>query len=116
MKVAVVDVGASSVRLLVAERQAAGLTPLHEEKERLHLGRDIERHGRIRRRKLARTAEAVERQAAAARAHGVARLSVVVPAPGRQSANAAAFLRVVEEAAGTEAHVLSPQEEARLAF
>jgi exopolyphosphatase / guanosine-5'-triphosphate,3'-diphosphate pyrophosphatase len=115
-KVAVVDVGSNTVRLVVAIADDAGVSATHTERVRLGLGRDLERHGRISRAKVAATAEVVGKLCARARAQGAHSLDVVVTAPGRQAENGAELAAAVQRAAGTRVRVLSADEEARLAF
>ena len=56
MRVAVVDVGANTLRLLVAETDArGGFVPIREERRRTGLGEDIERRGHVTREKIERS-------------------------------------------------------------
>lgn len=116
MRVAVIDVGSSTIRLLVASIGPDGVRVVHKGGARLELGREIERHGRLLETSIRDAAAAVARLAAAARAHGADRVRVVVTAPGRQSRNARAFVAAVEQAAAAPVRVLSTREEGRLAF
>src|SRR3954471_22043343 len=67
-RVAVIDVGANTVRLLVAELHAGVASPLEEDKEQLSLGADVEEEGRISKSLLAEAEDTVARFAARARA------------------------------------------------
>jgi exopolyphosphatase / guanosine-5'-triphosphate,3'-diphosphate pyrophosphatase len=116
MRVAAVDVGSNTVRLLVAERDGRGLEPLREEKAVLLLGEEVERHGRIRARKLEEVSECVAGYGRVARELGAARVEVIVTAPGRQSANAEELVHLLALAAGAPARVVSADEEGRLAY
>ena len=67
MRVAVVDIGSNSARLLVAERTGAGVGTLRKEKAYLGLGAEIVRAGAIGAPKLAEAAETAARYARIAR-------------------------------------------------
>lgn len=116
MRVAVIDIGSNTVRLLVAAADDGEVAPLREEREHLLLGEEIERSGRLSVEKLAETVACARRYARAARDAGAARLEVVVTAPGRQSKNADELLRRLAGATGAGVRLLTPEEEGRLAF
>jgi exopolyphosphatase / guanosine-5'-triphosphate,3'-diphosphate pyrophosphatase len=116
MRVAVLDVGSNTVRLLVADRNERGLVAVHEAKEHLGLGEEVERDGVISTERLARAAVCVRRFARDAREFNAVALEVIVTAPGRQSANAADLVAVLAAAAGAPVRVVSPEEEGRLAY
>ncbi len=116
MRVAVIDVGSNTVRLLVADGGPSAVWPVHEERALLALGDEIERFGRISDLKLAEAAERARRYARLARELRCTSTAVIVTAPGRQAANAGTLVEVLERATGSAARVLSPEDEGRLAF
>jgi exopolyphosphatase/guanosine-5'-triphosphate,3'-diphosphate pyrophosphatase len=116
VRIAVLDVGSNTVRLLVAERRNGRIEPVRQARSLLLLGREIERRGALSGRKLAETRLCAHRFAALAREVGAARLDVVVTAPGRQSGNADELVRVLAEATAASVRVLSADEEGRLAW
>jgi len=116
MRAGVVDVGANSVRLLVAERSGQGLERVQERKARLGLGAEIEARGRISAEKRDEVADAVRELTREARALGCSTVEVVVASPGRQASNASRLVRELAEAAGASPRVLTAEEEARLAY
>jgi exopolyphosphatase/guanosine-5'-triphosphate,3'-diphosphate pyrophosphatase len=116
MRIGIVDVGSNTVRLLVAASDGGSLVPLREEREHLLLGEEVERHGRIRRAKIEEVAACAAGYTRLARNAGVARLEVIVTAPGRQSANADELVAVLAAACAVPVRVLSPDEEGRLAY
>jgi len=116
MRVAVIDVGSNTVRLLVATRKDGAVRPLREERTALGLARDIERTGRISREKLARAAQLVRRYARDASEAGAVRVDVLVTAPRRQSANGDELGEVISSVTGLPVRALSAEEEGRLAF
>ena len=90
MRVAVIDVGSNTARLLVATVADDGsVVPVAEERDYLRLGAEIERTGTLEReedRGTPRTS-AVTSPARAAEL-GAERSTVIVTAPGRQGASA----------------------------
>ncbi len=116
MRVAIIDVGSNTVRLLVAERTALGLLPLQEEKAQISLGAEVVRAGRISDGKLLEVGRHARAFAAVASGLGCERIETLVTAPGRQSDNAGALLLVLGAAVGQAARVVSAEEEGRLAY
>lgn len=117
VKVAVVDVGSNSVRLLVASVSSAGtVKQLARERAYLRLGDDAHRLGRISDEKLARTTRVAADFARVARAHGVERLTTVVTAPGRQASNPDDLVDVLESATRAPVVLLGAEDEGRLAW
>lgn len=116
MRVAIIDVGSNTARLLVATRGLQAVTPVHEERALLALGEEIERFGAVSELKLAETAERARSYARKARELGCGSVDVIVTAPGRQSENAAELLGALERATGVAPRVLSAEEEGRLAY
>lgn len=116
MRLAVLDVGSNTVRLLVATRGDHGVAAVREERAASGLGREIERTGGISKRKLRDAVELTRELARVATAEGADRLQVLVAAPGRQALNGDELVAAL--AAGTGAHVqaLSAEEEGRFAF
>lgn len=117
VRVAVVDVGANTLRLLVADRAAGGgLEPVREERVQLGLGEEIERDGAVSRQKLREVRETAGRLLRRARKLGAERIEVLVTSPGRQSANAPELIAALQDAGAGDVRVLSAEEEARLAW
>jgi exopolyphosphatase / guanosine-5'-triphosphate,3'-diphosphate pyrophosphatase len=117
VKVAVVDVGSNSVRLLVAAVDREGkVKQLARERAYLRLGDDALRLGSISDAKLAETEVVARRYARLARKHKAERLTTIVTAPGRQASNPEELLDALE--AATEAPVvqLGAEDEGRLAW
>ena len=63
MRVAVIDVGSNTVRLLVATTKDGVVKPVHEERTAVGLARDIERSGRIPGAKIEQAAQVARRYA-----------------------------------------------------
>lgn len=116
MRVGVVDVGSNTVRLLVAARRSGCVESLHEEREYLQLGEEVERLGWISEAKLRETVDCVRRYGKRAAELGAHQLDVVITAPGRRAANADELVAALSEGAAARVRVLSAEQEALFAF
>ncbi len=117
MRVAVIDVGSNTARLLVATVNADGsVVPVAEERSYLRLGAEIERTGTLGEKKIATAADTCGAYARRAAELGAARSTVIVTAPGRQGASAAALTAALGEATGLPVRVLTADGEGRLAY
>lgn len=117
VRVAVIDVGSNSVRLLVASVKRSGeLRELDRDRVYLRLGDDAYRLGRIGHRKLDELAAVGERFARRAWAARVERIETIVTAPGRQASNAEELVEVLEDATRGPVAVLPAEDEGRLAW
>ncbi len=116
VRVAIIDVGANTLRLLVAVPAGRQIASVHEEREQLRLGQEVERFGYISELKAARAAEIARAQTRRARRFGSERVEIVVTSPGRQSANGDEFAELLAQASGVPARVLSAEEEGALAW
>jgi exopolyphosphatase/guanosine-5'-triphosphate,3'-diphosphate pyrophosphatase len=116
MRVAIVDIGSNTVRLLVAEQAASGPVRVRGEKAYLGLGAEILRNGSIGDEKLAEAGAVARRFVQQAHRCGAGRIDVLVTAPGRQAANADELLHVLARSTRTPVRAVSADEEAALAF
>jgi exopolyphosphatase/guanosine-5'-triphosphate,3'-diphosphate pyrophosphatase len=115
MRCAVIDVGSNSVKMLIAERDAAGqFTPLHFMSETTRLGEGAHLR-RLMEVSIRRTLEALKGFAAACRDYGVERVAAVGTSAVRDAANQEEFVTRAREA-GVEVEVIPGEEEARLSF
>jgi exopolyphosphatase / guanosine-5'-triphosphate,3'-diphosphate pyrophosphatase len=116
MRVAAIDVGSNTVRLLVATLEDGSVRPVHEERTAVGLARDIERTGRIPDEKIERAARVARRYARDAVREGAVRIEVLVTAPARQSSNGHELVEAIASATRLPVRPLSAEEEGRLAF
>ena len=117
MRVAVIDVGSNTARLLVANVTANGeVEPLAQERNYLRLGAEIERTGTLGPKKIAACAKTCRGFARRADALGVDLATVVVTAPGRQSSSGQALTGALAEATGLPVRTLTSESEGRRAF
>jgi exopolyphosphatase / guanosine-5'-triphosphate,3'-diphosphate pyrophosphatase len=116
VRVGIVDVGANTVRLLVAARDGERLVAVREERVQLGLGEQIERAGRISEEKLEETAATAATRVRRARKLRCAAVEVLVTSPGRQAQNGPELVAQLRDATGAVTRVLSAQEEGELAW
>ena len=116
MRVAVIDVGSNTARLLVAERGRRGAERIGEAKSYLGLGAEILRRGGVGAGKLAEAAAETRRFAAIARELDAEEIDVFVTAPGRQAENGDMLVATIARATGHFVRVLSAEEEGELAY
>ena len=116
-RVAAVDQGTNSTRLLVAEPdEAGGFEDLARDMVITRLGQGVDETGRLAPEALQRTLVVLARYVRRARALHVERIRVAATAAVRDAANATDFERSVRELAGSPLEVVSGEEEARLSF
>jgi exopolyphosphatase/guanosine-5'-triphosphate,3'-diphosphate pyrophosphatase len=89
---------------------------VHQEREQLGLGEEVERYGYITAPKTARAAEVARDQTRKARRLGCERVEIMVTSPGRQAGNGSEFARALTQATGVPARILSAEEEGALAW
>lgn len=119
-RVAAIDCGTNSIRLLIADPvQGNGRTVLrdvHREMRIVRLGQGVDATGVLAPAALERTCAALTDYAALARDTGVERIRMVATSATRDAANRDDFFAMVRETLGTEAEVITGDEEARLSF
>lgn len=116
-RVAGIDCGTNSIRLLVADVDGAGtLTEIDRRMEVVRLGQGVDRTGRIAPEALERTLAAVREYAAICAELGAERIRFVATSASRDAENRAEFVDGVRAAIGVEPEVVGGEEEARLSF
>jgi exopolyphosphatase/guanosine-5'-triphosphate,3'-diphosphate pyrophosphatase len=117
-RVAAIDCGTNSIRLLVADvdARAGTLVDVERRMEIVRLGQGVDRTGRI-------SADAMERTLATARFYGalcersaVERIRFVATSATRDASNQGEFVEGVEKLLGVEPEIVTGEEEARLSF
>jgi exopolyphosphatase / guanosine-5'-triphosphate,3'-diphosphate pyrophosphatase len=116
VRVAVVDVGANTLRLLVAVPDGRSVATVYREKEQLGLGEEVERYGYISDLKCAEAVDVARAQTRRARQLGCERIEILVTSPGRQSANSDEFADALAKGTGVPVRILSSEEEGMLAW
>lgn len=116
-RVAAIDLGTNSIRLIVAEVDGHdSYRVLHEEREQTRLGHRLHETGRIDPEAGRRTLDALERMQATAAGFGVAELRAVGTAALREATNGPQFVESARERFGLALEVIDAEEEAELAL
>lgn len=116
-RVAAIDCGTNSLRLLVADVQADGtLYELDRTMEIVRLGQDVDRTGRIDPAALDRALATARHYAQVCEERGVESLRMVATSATRDATNRADFVDGVREALGIEPEVITGEDEAALSF
>jgi len=113
-RVAAIDCGTNSVRLLVADLPAG--TDVVRRMEIVRLGQGVDRTGRLAPEAIERTRLALSTYAAEIDRLGAERVRMVATSATRDAANADEFRAMVRETLGIDPEVVSGDEEARLSF
>ncbi len=117
MRVAVIDIGSNTARLLVADvGPDDSVTRVDVQRSYLRLGAELERRGHLGPAKIAEAAAVAGDFASRAEALDVTKLGVIVTAPGRQAASGAPLVHALRAATGSHVRVLTADEEGRLAY
>jgi exopolyphosphatase / guanosine-5'-triphosphate,3'-diphosphate pyrophosphatase len=120
-RVAAIDCGTNSIRLLVADADRDGdgatrLTDVERRMEIVRLGQGVDRTGRLDPAALDRTLAAARDYADRCQAHGVERIRFVATSATRDAENRQDFVDGVRDALGVVPEVISGREEAALSF
>ena len=115
-RVAVIDVGTNSARMLVADVEAGRVTPVERRSTVTRLGRGVDLTGRL-------AAEAIEDACAAIAGYvttveelGAEAVDAIATSAVRDSENGSAFVAELRERFALSARVLDGEEEARLTY
>lgn len=111
-RVAAVDIGSNSTRLLIAE----GEHEVARDSIVTRLGEGVDATGRLGEAPQQRVLDVLAGYRETIAAHGCEHAAAVMTSAVRDAANGAAFARRVQETLGFEARVLSGDEEARLTY
>jgi exopolyphosphatase / guanosine-5'-triphosphate,3'-diphosphate pyrophosphatase len=121
-RVAAIDCGTNSIRLLVADLPAPSAgsdVPLIDVARRLEivrLGQGVDRTGRLAPEAIERTRVALADYAAQIETLGAERVRMCATSASRDASNADDFRRMVQDTLGVEPEVVTGDEEARLSF
>jgi exopolyphosphatase/guanosine-5'-triphosphate,3'-diphosphate pyrophosphatase len=117
MRVAVVDIGTNSTRLLVAEvRDGSVSAELERRSTVTRLGAGVDTDGRLSDEAIERTTSVLADYRELIDRHGGEKAVAVLTSAVRDAANGAEFSATVEHRYGLEPHILSGDDEARLTF
>ncbi|GAA2495814.1 Ppx/GppA phosphatase family protein [Streptomyces gobitricini] len=117
-RVAAVDCGTNSIRLLVADVDPATgeVTDLDRRMTIVRLGQGVDRTGRLAPEALERTFAACREYAAVIKEYGAEKLRFVATSASRDAENRDDFVRGVRDVLGVEPEVVSGDQEAEFSF
>ncbi|MFC8595698.1 Ppx/GppA phosphatase family protein [Streptomyces atroolivaceus] len=117
-RVAAIDCGTNSIRLLVADVDPAtgDFTELDRRMRIVRLGQGVDRTGRLAPEALERTFDACREYAEAVKELGAERIRFVATSASRDAENSDTFVRGVLEILGVEPEVITGDQEAQLSF
>ncbi|GLP79723.1 Ppx/GppA phosphatase family protein [Mycobacterium antarcticum] len=120
-RVAAIDCGTNSIRLLIADVTGDGLTDVHREMRIVRLGEGVDATGGFAPAALLRTRAALADYAFLLQTHGVTTVRMVATSATRDAANRDEFFAMTadvlgEAVPGTVAEVITGTEEAELSF
>jgi exopolyphosphatase/guanosine-5'-triphosphate,3'-diphosphate pyrophosphatase len=117
MRVAVVDIGTNSTRLLIADVAADGaLSELDRRSRVTRLGDGVDATGVLSEAAIERVLAALDEYAAAIERHGADARPAVLTSAVRDAANGPEFVALVERRYGLEARAIPGSEEAELTY
>ena len=117
MRVAVVDIGSNSTRVLVADVRDGRVTDeLERRSEVTRLGTGVDADGRLREDAMERVFATLDEYARVIERHGAEVKLAVLTSAVRDSANGDEFAEQVKDRYGLVPHVLTGDQEARLTF
>lgn len=115
MRVAGIDCGTNSIRLLIADVDN-GLTDVVREMTVVRLGQGVDKTGEFAPDALERTFAATDRYASLCREHGVEAIKFVATSASRDVSNRDEFVAGIQQRLGVEPEVISGTMEAELSF
>jgi exopolyphosphatase/guanosine-5'-triphosphate,3'-diphosphate pyrophosphatase len=116
-RLAAIDIGTNSIRLVVAEVQPDGsYRVLDEDREMTRLGRGLYARGRLGDAPMDQSLQAIGRMKAIADGFGASELRVIATAAVREAANGRDFCREAWRQCRVRIEIVTAEDEARLAF
>jgi exopolyphosphatase / guanosine-5'-triphosphate,3'-diphosphate pyrophosphatase len=117
VKVAAIDIGTNSTRLLVADLEpGGGVHPLERVNRITRLGQDVDANRALLPEAIERTVAVLREYRTIIDGHGVERLRATATSASRDAANRDDFFGAAEDATGVRPEVITGSEEANLSF
>ncbi len=116
MRVAAIDCGTNSIRLLIADIDGGNFREVVRDMEIVRLGQGVDQTGQFHPDAIARTLAAVDKFAAEIAKRGVEKIRFCATSATRDATNRHLFVDGVRERLGIEPEVISGDEEAALSF
>ncbi len=116
-RLAAIDIGTNSIRLMVAEPLRGGnYRILDEEKESTRLGEHLSKTGRLDPGAIQKSLDALRRMKQIAEGFQITELKTIATCAVREAANGGEFCRRAKDELGIDIEVIGSEQEARLAF
>jgi exopolyphosphatase/guanosine-5'-triphosphate,3'-diphosphate pyrophosphatase len=116
MRVAAIDCGTNSIRLLIADIDGNNFREVVRDMEIVRLGQGVDETGQFHPEAIARTLAAVDKFAAEIAKRGVEKIRFCATSATRDATNRHLFVDGVRERLGIELEVITGEEEAALSF
>ncbi len=116
MRVAAIDCGTNSIRLLIADIDGGNFREITRQMEVVRLGQGVDKTGAFHPDAIARTLAAVDLYAAEIAKRGVEKIRFCATSATRDATNRALFIDGVKERLGIEPEVIAGEIEAALSF
>jgi len=116
MRVAAIDCGTNSIRLLIADIEGSNFREIYRTMEIVRLGQGVDQNKAFHPDAIARTLAAVDLFAQEISKRGVEKIRFCATSATRDASNRDLFINGVKERLGIEPEVISGDEEARLSF
>ncbi|MEY4469381.1 MAG: hypothetical protein RLZZ87_705 [Actinomycetota bacterium] len=116
MRVAAIDCGTNSIRLLIADIEGNNFREITRQMEVVRLGQGVDKTGAFHPDAIARTLAAVDLYAAEIAKRGVEKIRFCATSATRDATNRALFIDGVKERLGIEPEVIAGEVEAALSF
>jgi exopolyphosphatase/guanosine-5'-triphosphate,3'-diphosphate pyrophosphatase len=116
MRVAAIDCGTNSIRLLIADIDGSNFREVVRDMEIVRLGQGVDQTGQFHPDAIARTLTAVDKFAAEIAKRGVEKIRFCATSATRDATNRHLFVDGVRDRLGIEPEVISGDEEAALSF
>ncbi len=116
MRVAAIDCGTNSIRLLIADVDGNNFREVTRDMELVRLGQGVDKTGHFNPDAISRTLKAVEKFADEIAKRGVNKIRFCATSATRDATNRELFIDGVRERLGVTPEVISGDEEARLSF
>ena len=116
MRVAAIDCGTNSIRLLIADIDGSNFGEVVRDMEIVRLGQGVDQTGQFHPDAIARTLAAVDKFAAEIAKRGVEKIRFCATSATRDATNRHLFVDGVRQRLGIELEVISGDEEAALSF
>jgi exopolyphosphatase/guanosine-5'-triphosphate,3'-diphosphate pyrophosphatase len=115
-RVAVIDIGSNSTRLLVADVEDGRVAPIERRSTVTRLGRGVDLSGRLAAEAIEAACTAIDPYVATLQEMGAERIDAIATSAVRDAANGGAFVAELRERFALSARVLDGEEEARLTY